>query len=116
MEFKVFCRYEDFQERLNFYIFQENENGGRDLCTNLKTMEFKTIRRGEFVPEPTFSLSGCVVQPFLQAMANALDEIGIRPEGKPVLENELTATKNHLEDMRQIAFHEIGLGDRERMK
>jgi hypothetical protein len=104
MEYKVFCRYEDFRETLNFYLFQDNENGGRELCTNLKTMEFKPIKRGEFVPEPTFSISGCVVQPFLKAMANALDEIGIRPEGKPVLENELTATKYHLEDMREIAF------------
>ena len=45
-----------------------------------------------------------MAKPFLQAMANELKEIGVMAEGELVLENELGATKYHLEDMRQLVF------------
>ena len=52
-----------------------------------------------------------MAKPFLQGMANELHKLGIRAEGEPVLENELSSTKYHLEDMRALVFenykHEI---------
>ena len=48
-------------------------------------------------------------KPFMQAMANELHKVGIRPEGEPVLENEIEAVKYHLEDMRAMAFNDENL-------
>jgi len=61
---------------------------------------------GELGVKPLLRLPWMLSESFLQAMANKLSELGIRPEGKPVLENELTATKYHLEDMRKLVFEE----------
>ncbi len=38
----------------------------------------------------------------LQSIADALFNFGIKPALQPVLKNELTATKYHLEDMREV--------------
>jgi hypothetical protein len=40
----------------------------------------------------------------LQSLANELAEIGVYQDKVKPYENELTATKNHLEDMRTIAL------------
>ena len=47
-----------------------------------------------------------MAKPFLQGMANELHKLGIRAEGEPVLENELSSTKYHLEDMRALVFQD----------
>ena len=104
MKFKVYCQHEDFANRLNFYIFQDNPDGSRDICTSIDKMEFKKLAEGELIPI-TFTLHGKVTDPFLQAMANMLKEIGIKAEVEPILENELVAVKYHLEDMRKLVFN-----------
>lgn len=111
MKFEVFCKHEDFSNRLNFYIFGIDESGKRSFCTSIDRMEFKDYRDGECIEEPTFCLKGAVTKPFLQAIANELKNIGVKAEGEPVLENELTAVKYHLEDMRRISFNQLGLGE-----
>lgn len=103
MKLEVFCRYEDFANRLNFYIFSIGENGTRRICTSLDKMEFSEYKEGTLI-DPTFSLTGYIVKPFLQEMANALKKIGIQAENEPVLENELSAVRYHLEDMRNLVF------------
>ena len=105
MKIKVYCQYEDFANKLNFYIFQDNPDGSRSVCTSIDKMEFKHCADGEPIPA-TLSLSGHVTTPFLQAMANTLKEIGIKAEAEPILENELTAVRYHLEDMRKLVFKE----------
>lgn len=105
MKFKIYCQHEDFTERLNFFIFLDNPDGSRKICTSIDKMEFKHCEDGEPIPI-TFSLSGHVATPFLQAMANTLKELGIRADKEPMLENELTAMKYHLEDMRKLVFKE----------
>ena len=104
MKFEVFCRYEDFADLLNFYIFSEGENGERYICTSLDKMEFSRYEEGALT-DPTLSLKGRIVKPFLKEMANALNKIGIRADGEPVIENELVAVKYHLEDMRKLVFN-----------
>lgn len=104
MKFEIFCQYEDFAMKLNFYIFQDRPDGSQDICTSLDKMEFKKVTQGEEI-EPSFTIRGPMAKPFLQAMANTLNEEGIRADGEPVLENELTAVKYHLEDMRTLAFN-----------
>lgn len=111
MKFEVYCKYEDFSNRLNFYIFGNDESGKRSFCTSIDKMEFRDYCEGTCIDEPTFSLRGPVTKPFLQAIANELKEIGIKAEGEPVIENELTAVKYHLEDMRRISFKQLGMGE-----
>lgn len=106
MKFEVFCRYEDYAARLNFYIFRINPEGSRDLCTSMDRMEFVPYEENTVIEQASFSLTGRVVDPFLKEMANALSKIGIRADGEPVIENELTAVKYHLEDMRSLVFSE----------
>ena len=105
MKFEVYCQHEDYSKTLNIYIFMVNPNGGRSIVTSLDRMEVAEYKEGDPI-KPTFSLCGKVTDPFLQAMANALKEIGIKPDGDPVLENEMAAVKYHLEDMRRLVFRD----------
>ncbi len=60
MNFKVYCRYEDFRAKLNFYIFQENPDGSRDLCTSLDRMVFERYNElvSEAINNPLVPLEG----------------------------------------------------------
>lgn len=108
MKFKVYCKYEDYSKILNFYIFSVEENGKESFCKNIDTMEFEEYSPGHILNKPTFQLAGRMTKPFLQAMANELKELGIKADGEPILENELSAVKYHLEDMRKITFDQLG--------
>jgi hypothetical protein len=103
MKFEVYCQHEDFAMTLKFYIFKINSDESRDICTSIDNMEFSRYEEGRPV-DPTFLLRGRITEPFLQAMANTLHKIGVTAEGEPVLANELTAVKYHLEDMRRLVF------------
>ena len=107
MKFEVYCQYEDFSLRLNFYIFSIDETGKKSFCKSIDKMEFEDYTPGQCINKPTFCLKGPVTKPFLQAIANELKEMGIKPEGEPILENELSAVKYHLEDMRKISFKKL---------
>ena len=110
-KFEVFCKYEDYSQTLNVYIFVDNPDGIRSLMTSLDKGEVRTYNRGEFIEKPTFRIEGGLSKSFLQAFANELNTLGIKAEEAPVLANELVATQNHLEDMRALVFenykHEI---------
>jgi UDP-N-acetylmuramyl pentapeptide synthase len=72
------------------------------------SMTFETLERGQFLPEEKASLDdsrvgGHDVRSFLQAASDAAWEIGIRPNQLQDDIKELSATKYHLEDMRQLA-------------
>ena len=54
--------------------------------------------------EPTMKLGHFMSKQFLQALCDEIARHGITPTGKPPLENELTAIKYHLEDMRSLVF------------
>ncbi|MDY6862952.1 MAG: hypothetical protein SVR08_11890 [Spirochaetota bacterium] len=103
MQFKVFCRHEEFANRLSFYIFKIDPDGAQSICTSLDKMEYSRYEVGKKI-DPTFSLTGYIINPFLKEIANTLKEIGIKAENEPVLENELSAVKYHLEDMRKLVF------------
>lgn len=110
MKFEVFAKYENYSQILDFYIFSLNEDGSRSICTSLDKGTFD--KSDNCMPvKPTFSITSGMSKPFLQAMANELDNLGIRAEGEPILENELTAVKGHLDDMRRIAFNELDIDD-----
>lgn len=99
---KVYIDYQDYSGIANVYIVDESLDGQKRIVKSVN-LEFVSLESGVAV-EPTFQLSPVFVKPFLQAFADICDKHGIRPEGKPVLENELTSVKYHLEDMRKLIF------------
>ena len=104
MQYKIYCKYEDHGDRLAFYIFEELPGGKMNFFTDLKKGEYKEYTVGE-VLEPTFVLKSVMNKQFLQAMVDAIyKEAGILPTQSPVLEDQLSATKYHLEDMRKLVF------------
>lgn len=110
MNFEVFFNYEDFANILNIYIIQNNPDGTRRVCTDLGKMEFEPYTEGMELKKSSLHLSGSlIIEPFLQAFANGINKLGIRPEDSPVLENELSAVKNHLADMQKIVFNQLNI-------
>jgi len=107
MQFKVYCKYVDYANKLEIFIFEEEalQYGvdRRTICTSLDPLTFKEYKDGG-TAEPVLSLNGRIVKPFLQAIANELKTIDIVAEGEPVIKNELVATKYHLEDFRKLVF------------
>lgn len=106
MDYKIYVQYQDCANVVDIYIFAIDANGKRSLCTSIDTMTFIEHTESLIIEKPTIKISGFMAQPFLQAMADTLEKHGVRPKGKPVLENELTAVKYHLEDMRKLVFAE----------
>jgi hypothetical protein len=104
MTFEVYPEYSPCSRKLDLYIFANYHDGSRAICTSLERMIFTKYDESVSDNKPTLSINEHISKPFLQAMADALDKIGIRATGKPILENELTATKYHLEDMRKLVF------------
>lgn len=105
-KFEVYCQYENFSQQLAVYIFVNNPDGTRAICTDLKLGTFKTHHPGLLIEEPTFRIVGGMAKPFLQGMANELHALGIKAEKAPVLENEIDSVKYHLEDMRKLVFED----------
>ena len=105
MKYEVFAEYRDYARVLEFYIFRENADGRREFFENLgPDPKLRVYEQGSMLKEPTFVISGSMARPFMQEMANTLKKLGIHAEGEPVLENELTAVKYHLEDFRELVF------------
>lgn len=102
MKFKVYTEHREYAEELCLYIVEERPDG-RIAVAKPVELEFEVKERGE-IRKPTMVIYKPMAIPFLQSIANACEKIGILPEGKPILENELTATKYHLEDMRKMTF------------
>lgn len=56
--FEVFLNYENFSQALAVYIFVNNPDGTRSLCTDLKTQTFKPHHPGIQISDPTFRVEG----------------------------------------------------------
>lgn len=61
-----------------------------------------------FVTEPTVRSHQDDGNSFLRAVLNAAWELGLRPDGFDDTRESMAATKQHLEDMRALAFYKIG--------
>ncbi len=107
MKYKIYLNYEDYAERLSMYVTGEKPNGARYICTDLNNMAFEEMIMGEADVTPTLILKGMIAKPFLQAFVDSAKVLGITPTGDPISENELVATKYHLEDMRRLALVDV---------
>ena len=81
--------YDEKDTRL--YIANVNEIG-KIIWTEHKT--------GELLKSPTYTLN----REMAQVLVDAYYKMGIVPKDKPPLENELTAVRDHLKDMRDLVF------------
>lgn len=106
--FEVFFDHQDYCHRVHCYVFKNHLDDTQSICTSLDKMEFVKYNPGDEI-KPTFEIGPQMMNPFLQAMANALKKIGIRAENEAILENEMDAVKYHLEDMRKIVFKREGV-------
>ena len=97
---------------IEIFIFREIPNGRIEYVSNLSGkigMEVTMIDKGAKI-EPCITLEwGC--HQLLQAISDGLFDFGIRPTQEPVLKNEMSATKYHLEDIREVLS--IALGQKE---
>lgn len=70
---------------------------------NLYTGESKVIGALEQIPDEfIMRLSNLVAQDFLQALAEALDDRGIKTDKDAKIQGTLEATEYHLEDLRSL--------------
>ncbi len=80
-------------------IYSETPDGQISVLTDIKTWTFEKYKPGQKI-ESVFNTSYC--SGVFQALVDALYEIGIKAKKEPVLENELTAVRDHLKDMQKL--------------
>ena len=100
---EVHLDYKAFANSMDVYIVDVHTNGSRSICTSLDKMEFKRVPEN-IETDPTFTIPGIIGKQFFEAMADALHKNGFKPQAEVVMEGEMKATKNHLEDMRALVF------------
>lgn len=103
---KVYIDYQNYSGMANIYIVSEGEHE-RYIAKPVELI-FEPLSEGT-APVPTLVLGQHYVKPFFQAFADACHKQGIKPQGAPVLENELTAVKHHLGDMRRLVFSALNI-------
>ena len=102
-KYEVYVNFEDYHNRCEIYIRRICEGEHQEYITSMEgdKIEFKTVGLSERI-EPAMVFYSNMATDVLKAFANACWKNGFKPEQAPVLENELTATKFHLEDMRKL--------------
>ena len=99
MEAKIY--YNPIYDSLEILIIEKFPDGRRAVALPVK-LEMKVIELGAMVTEPTLRLNGGLADSFLKAMANGLDEYGIKTDQDAKLQGTLEATRYHLSDLRKI--------------
>ena len=91
--------------QMDVYIYREVKQNQMEMITNLSGpagIEAKSVDRGSrMVPAMTLDWHD---DELLQAIVDGLHDHGIRATQEPIIKNELTAIKYHLEDMRTLIF------------
>lgn len=111
MDWKVRVSDQISSGAVDVYIFREISEEQIEVVTKFSDlgMEVTVIPKGQRMRAVMNLDWNC--QKLLQAISDGLFNFGIRPTQEPVLKNEMTATKYHLEDVREILS--IALGQKE---
>jgi hypothetical protein len=102
---------------VDIFIFREVAGARVEYISSLSGkagVEITMVDKGARM-EPAMKLDGYDSN-LLQAISDGLFDFGIRPTQEPILKNEMTATKAHLQDMREIVAHTLKLPPKEREK
>ncbi len=92
---------------VDIFIFRTLADGKGQYVSNLSGeagVEVTMVEQAQLM-RPAMTIDG--TDGMLQAISDGLFNFGIRPTQEPILKNELTATKAHLEDMREIVGHTL---------
>src|SRR4030066_1079553 len=77
--------------------------GGRQFVALPIDLNFKEHQEGQR-QEPSLILPRFMAEEFMNALAEALDEMGVKTDQDAKLVGTLDAIRYHLEDMRQLVF------------
>jgi len=98
---KVYISQPGYSGRISIAVVDER-NGKRYLAKPVE-LEFEEMEE-EKDYLPTFQLPRMMGEMFLQAFAEALDEVNVKTEKDAKIAGVLEATRLHLEDMRRLVF------------
>lgn len=93
----------DWHADYRLVIVEDSERGKIKVATG-----FEWVNRAEgdmFDPQDGIGASGDLIQ----AIMDRAWEEGFRPSGYSDVKNETAAIREHLKDMRSIAFHKLGV-------
>ena len=97
---RVYAKQEPWLDDVSLYIFHDGPQGHLGF---VKEMVLERHEDGQLAENPSMKLPFGEAHEFLQGMANAAWEMGIKPTALEDQRNELKATRYHLEDMRKLA-------------
>src|SRR5579859_6227302 len=84
---------------VRIWIGKRNGPGGKMFVAQPIPLTMTPFEEGE-IPEPTLTLPRFEAYEFLQKLAEALDQKGVKTDKNAKLEGTLSATQYHLEDLR----------------
>ena len=102
MELKVHIQHEPAFRGTSIFLYGRDQQG--EFVIEPMELVVRHYALGEAIDRPTLIFSGHDGESFLQALATALIGLGFKPDVLKASENELSATKYHLEDMRDLVF------------
>lgn len=97
---RVHIVYQPWSGRLAFY-FIENHHNGKIAVVRPMQWEMEVVPEGTEV-EPSMVVPGPITDGFLKAMAEALDQRGVKTDSDAKLAGTIEATRYHLEDLRRL--------------
>lgn len=106
-KWEVHINFTDYSRRCEIYIARWCEGEWCEYITKIngEQSELKRAELHETIKPSMVFYSGMAEQ-IMQSFADACEKNGFRAKGSPILVNELTAIKYHLEDMRKLIFKE----------
>ena len=88
-----------YSDAIEFLIYKE-QNGKKYIAQPVEII-FEEHKEGKAI-KPTLTIGGFFEGEFLNALAEALDEKGIKTDKDAKIEGTLGATRYHLEDLRKL--------------
>jgi len=102
VNYKVYIQKQMWSNALGIAIFEERD--GKQFMAKPIELVFEEIDRYGEVVKPTLQIGYQMAEPFLKAMAESLDEFGVKTDSDAKLAGTMQATRAHLEDMRSLVF------------
>jgi len=101
---KVYLDYSNYNRDLKLWIVDDKSERRKLLNYDYKNEKWIStdIEEGVLGLEPSLNLPGRMGEEVMQAIVEAFNERGIKPESGNKTEGKLEATEKHLEDLRML--------------
>lgn len=105
---KVYISKPPMGDYTDFYIVRTDSYTGKRYLLQFgkHNQQFVELKEYEEACEPTFRLGGAESSEILKALADALDQQGVKTDADSRIEGKLEAVTQHLTDMRILVFGE----------